>query len=106
MVVLKLEDEVQIPSGAAYQFNQIGSLEDDVKFWDIDNPYLYRVNSVVIVEGKEVDFVENKIGLRKFEFRATAALLAGQAAELCWRDDGSAWISGPRGHLIMQANAA
>ncbi|GAB1855853.1 hypothetical protein MHTCC0001_06880 [Flavobacteriaceae bacterium MHTCC 0001] len=67
LVVLKLTDDTDIWSGQEYQFNQIGSLEDNVKFWGIDNPYLYRVNSVVIVDGKEVDFVENKIGLRKFE---------------------------------------
>ncbi|TMU57299.1 glycoside hydrolase family 2 protein [Flagellimonas algicola] len=67
IVVLKLVDESPILPGQEYQFNQIGSLEDDVEFWNIENPYLYRVNSVVKVDGKEVDFVENKIGLRKFE---------------------------------------
>ncbi|WP_282134259.1 glycoside hydrolase family 2 protein [Seonamhaeicola maritimus] len=67
LVVLKLTDEVDIWPGQEFQFNQIGSLEDNVNFWGIDNPYLYRVNSVVIVDGKEIDFVENKIGLRKFE---------------------------------------
>ncbi len=67
IVVLKLIDEANISSGNEYQFNQIGSLEDNVNFWGIDNPYLYRVNSVVVVNGKEVDVTENKIGLRKFE---------------------------------------
>ncbi|MFD2587826.1 glycoside hydrolase family 2 protein [Croceitalea marina] len=67
IVVRRITSEAQIKPGEEYQFNQIGSLEDDVNFWDIDNPYLYRVNSVVLVDGKEVDFVENKIGLRKFE---------------------------------------
>ncbi|WP_298532857.1 glycoside hydrolase family 2 TIM barrel-domain containing protein [uncultured Algibacter sp.] len=67
IVIMKLIDNKEIPSGIEYQFNQIGSLEDDVKFWDIDNPYLYRINSVIIVNDKNIDFVENKIGLRKFE---------------------------------------
>ncbi|WP_299552426.1 glycoside hydrolase family 2 TIM barrel-domain containing protein [Seonamhaeicola sp.] len=67
LVVLRLTDDADIWPGQEYQFNQIGSLEDNVQFWGIDHPYLYRVNSVVIVNGKEVDFVENKIGLRKFE---------------------------------------
>lgn len=67
IVVLKLSDNQKIASGTEFQFNQIGSLEDDVQFWDIDNPYLYRVNSVIKIDGKEVDFVETKIGLRKFE---------------------------------------
>ncbi|WP_298368356.1 glycoside hydrolase family 2 TIM barrel-domain containing protein [uncultured Lutibacter sp.] len=67
LVVLKLVDNSEIKSGQEFQFNQIGSIEDDVHFWDIDTPYLYRVNSVVKIDGKEIDFVENKIGLRKFE---------------------------------------
>ncbi len=67
LVVLKLIEDANILSGQEYQFNQIGSLEDNVHFWGIDSPYLYRVNSVVVVDGNEVDFVENKIGLRKFE---------------------------------------
>lgn len=45
-------------------------------------------------------------GLRHFEFRATAPLIAGEAAELCWRADGTAWVRGPRGRLIMQASAS
>ncbi|TYA84467.1 glycoside hydrolase family 2 protein [Seonamhaeicola marinus] len=67
LVVLRLSEEANIWPGQEYQFNQIGSLEDNVHFWGVDSPYLYRVNSVVIVNGKEVDFVENRIGLRKFE---------------------------------------
>ncbi|QVY66050.1 glycoside hydrolase family 2 TIM barrel-domain containing protein [Polaribacter sp. Q13] len=67
IVVLHLEDTSKILPGQEYQFNQIGSLEDDVHFWGIDNPYLYRINSVVKIDGKEIDYVETKIGLRKFE---------------------------------------
>ncbi|NIJ46111.1 beta-galactosidase [Wenyingzhuangia heitensis] len=67
LVVLRLENTKKILKNQEYQFNQIGSLEDNVHFWDTENPYLYRVNSVITIDGKEVDFVENKIGLRKFE---------------------------------------
>ncbi len=67
IVVLKLRDTQNILPSQEYQFNQIGSLEDNVHFWGIDNPYLYRVNSVLEIEGKPVDFIENKLGLRKFE---------------------------------------
>ncbi|MDO6802285.1 glycoside hydrolase family 2 TIM barrel-domain containing protein [Wenyingzhuangia sp. 1_MG-2023] len=67
LVVLKLEDEIKITEGQEFQFNQIGSLEDNVHFWNIENPYLYRVNSIISVNNKNIDFVENKIGLRKFE---------------------------------------
>ncbi|WP_111706409.1 glycoside hydrolase family 2 protein [Lutibacter citreus] len=67
LVVLKLVNTSEIKSGQEFQFNQIGSIEDNVHFWDTENPYLYRVNSVIEINNKEVDFVENKIGLRKFE---------------------------------------
>ncbi|NJB83797.1 glycoside hydrolase family 2 protein [Wenyingzhuangia aestuarii] len=67
LVVLRLNSASKILKNQEYQFNQIGSIEDNVHFWDIDNPYLYRVNSVISIDGKEVDFVETKIGLRKFE---------------------------------------
>lgn len=43
--------------------------------------------------------------VRQFEFRATAPLLVGQSAELCWRSDGTLWVRGPRGRLVMQASA-
>ncbi len=65
--VLRLVDTSTIKPQEEYQFNQIGSLEDNVHFWGIDTPYLYRVNSVIKIDGKEIDFVETKIGLRKFE---------------------------------------
>jgi len=67
IVVLKIIDNKEVAPEIEYQFNQIGSLEDNVRFWDIDNPYLYRVNSIIMIDGKAIDFVENKIGLRKFE---------------------------------------
>ncbi|WP_010134897.1 glycoside hydrolase family 2 protein [Ochrovirga pacifica] len=67
LVVLRLENTQTIDKKQSFQFNQIGSIEDNVHFWNTINPYLYRVNSVIWVDGKAVDFVENKIGLRKFE---------------------------------------
>ncbi len=65
--VLRLTETATILPNTEHQFNQIGSLEDNVQLWDTENPYLYRVNSVIKINGKEIDFVENKIGLRKFE---------------------------------------
>ena len=67
LVVLRLKKTSKILQNQEYQFNQIGSIEDNVHFWDVDNPYLYRVNSIITIDDKEVDFVETKIGLRKFE---------------------------------------
>lgn len=67
LVVLSLKNTSKILPNQEFQFNQIGSLEDDVHFWNTENPYLYRVNSVISVDGKKVDFTEQRIGLRKFE---------------------------------------
>lgn len=75
LVVLNLKNKYQIGAHQEFQFNQIGSLEDHVHFWDTENPYLYRVNSVISVNGKEVDFVENRIGLRKFELNPEKGFL-------------------------------
>ncbi|SHJ10023.1 glycoside hydrolase family 2 protein [Pseudozobellia thermophila] len=66
IVVAKLLQEKRIAEGARALFDQITSLEDDVHFWDVDDPYLYRVNSEVVVNGTSVDAVENKLGIRKF----------------------------------------
>ncbi|MFY0607570.1 MAG: DUF4982 domain-containing protein [Cyclobacteriaceae bacterium] len=83
MVVARMENGMTIGSGMEFQFNQITSLEDDVQFWDTSNPYLYRVNSVVKVDGKEVDFVENRIGLREFGLDPEKGfMLNGQPIEL------------------------
>ncbi len=67
ITVLRLIDTHIIKPGEEHQFNQIGSLEDNVHLWGIDHPYLYRVNSVVKVNNTALDYVETKIGLRKFE---------------------------------------
>ena len=83
IVVSKMIDTQSIASGQEYQFNQIESLEDNVRLWGIDDPYLYRVNSVVMIDGRSVDFVENKLGLRKFEQDPVRGfILNGQPIEL------------------------
>ncbi|MEM6800959.1 MAG: sugar-binding domain-containing protein, partial [Bacteroidota bacterium] len=66
LVVLKLRQKASIPPGYDHEFDQIGSIEDNLKLWDIDDPYLYRVHSEVLIEGKSLDQVENKLGIRKF----------------------------------------
>lgn len=66
LVVLKMIDEKTIAPNADYEFNQIGGMEDDVQLWDTENPYLYRVNTELLVDGKSVDCLENKLGIRTF----------------------------------------
>nr|WP_320120745.1 hypothetical protein [uncultured Marinifilum sp.] len=66
LVVLKLISEQEIKSGDDVEFNQIGGIEDNLHLWDVENPYLYRVNTEVLVDGKSVDCLENKLGIRTF----------------------------------------
>lgn len=48
---------------------------------------------------------ERKLGsLRDFRFRATAPLIHGEEAMLCWAD-GALWVRGPEGRLCMEATA-
>ena len=35
--------------------------------WSIETPYLYHVNTLVMVDGVTVDCVDNTLGIRKFE---------------------------------------
>ena len=43
--------------------------------------------------------------MASFEFRATSALTGAEAAELCWKRDGTCWVRGPDGRLCMEARA-
>lgn len=67
IVVLKLTQKKSIASGQSEEFNQIGSIEDDLRLWSIDHPYLYRVNTKVLIDGVLVDDIESKTGFRKIE---------------------------------------
>ncbi|MEL6593850.1 MAG: sugar-binding domain-containing protein, partial [Bacteroidota bacterium] len=66
LVVLKLKQAATIPAGQDHEFDQIGSIEDNLHLWDTKDPYLYRVNSLVMMDGKEMDCLENRLGVRKF----------------------------------------
>ncbi|QES89133.1 beta-galactosidase GalA [Rhizosphaericola mali] len=40
----------------------------NVELWDLDNPYLYRAVTVVTKNGKELDRLKVKFGIREFKF--------------------------------------
>ncbi|TGV03875.1 DUF4982 domain-containing protein [Flavivirga rizhaonensis] len=83
IVVLKLSQTKIIASGSDVVFNQIGSIEDDFHLWSIDNPYLYRVHTLVLDNGKPVDQKESKIGFRKIEIsNKEGVLLNGKPIKL------------------------
>ncbi len=44
--------------------------------------------------------------VRRFAFRATAALTHREIADLCWHRDGTLWVRGPDGRQCMTASLA
>ncbi len=49
---------------------------------------------------------EEKLGkVTEFSYRATAPLIAGEPAWVCWRDDGRCWVRGADGRQCMTADA-
>ncbi|MFI3248777.1 MAG: glycoside hydrolase family 2 TIM barrel-domain containing protein [Rikenellaceae bacterium] len=68
-VVLKMEKSATIEPGTSHRFVQTGGVEDDVKFWSPDYPYLYKVNTLLVDgAGNTIDVVDNRLGLRKVEY--------------------------------------
>ncbi|MDC0584378.1 DUF4982 domain-containing protein [Bacteroidales bacterium] len=66
-VVLNLRSVFPIKANGKHTFNQVGAIEDDLKLWSVDNPYLYKVLNTVMVNEKPIDIAINKLGIRKFE---------------------------------------
>ena len=68
IVVEVLSSSQPVAPGASHLFNQIGGIEHGLHLWSTENPYLYKVNTLLVVDGKVVDVVDNNLGFRKFEF--------------------------------------
>lgn len=66
-VVLKLIQEAKIAPNSTHTFNQIGGIEENLRLWSTEDPYLYKVNTLVLENGKPIDCVDNPLGVRKFE---------------------------------------
>ena len=82
-VVLRFESEKTIGASSDYTFTQTGGIVENVRLWDIEDPYLYRVNTLVMDGDDNVDCVENPLGIRKFEFvDGKGFLLNGNEVEL------------------------
>lgn len=75
LVVLKLTESSDIDPGRDLVFNQIGGIEDNLRLWSIEDPYLYRVNTLVLNGEKAVDVLENRCGFRKVELTHEQGLL-------------------------------
>ena len=58
-------------AGQAEILTASGSLTG-ARFWDVNDPYLYRVYSILSVNGKVVDVCETQTGFRHTEFKGGA----------------------------------
>ena len=58
-------------AGQMEVFTAAGTLTD-ARFWDVKDPYLYRVFSMLSVNGKIVDVCETTTGFRQTEFKGGA----------------------------------
>ncbi|OHX66620.1 glycoside hydrolase family 2 protein [Flammeovirga pacifica] len=82
-VIAKVEAEKNIPQNSDYTFNQTTGITENLHLWSIDDPYLYKVQTIVYQNGEVMDMVENPLGVRKFDFiDGEGFLLNGKNIEL------------------------
>ena len=58
------------------------------RFWDVNDPYLYDVYSILTVDGKVVDVCKTHTGFRKAEFKG------GAGTGGVWLNDKFVWLTG------------
>lgn len=67
IVVLKFEAKQTIKAKSEFTFSQTGGIEENVRLWSPNDPYLYRVNTLIMDGKQPVDCIENPLGIRKIE---------------------------------------
>lgn len=83
LVVHRMEESKKIEGGAESRFDHIGAIEDGLRLWSIDDPFLYRLHTSVYEGNKLLDAIECKVGIRKFEQHPREGfLLNGEPIEL------------------------
>jgi beta-galactosidase len=76
------ESKHSIPAHSSYEFDQLVELKDPA-LWSPDSPTLYTAESVVNQNGKTIDQVQTKFGIRSIAFDvAKGFLLNGQPLKL------------------------
>ena len=73
--------------GQTETFTATGPLAN-ARFWDIKDPYLYDVYSILTVNGKIADVVKTHTGFRKTEFKG------GAGTGGVWLNDRFVWLTG------------
>ena len=74
-------------AGQSEAFTASGTLAD-ARFWDLNDPYLYRVYSMLSVNGKVVDVCETQTGFRQTEFKG------GVGTGGVWLNGRFVWLTG------------
>jgi beta-galactosidase len=74
-------------AGQAEIFTAAGELTG-ARFWDIKDPYLYRVYTMLSVNGKVVDVCETRTGFRQTEFKG------GAGTGGVWLNGRFVWLTG------------
>ncbi len=75
-VVLKMSESFTLAAGERHLTSHSGGISEDVKFWSIEQPYLYKVNTTLLdSDGRVVDVVDNRLGLRKIVLDPERGLL-------------------------------
>ena len=87
-VKAKLEGNTSdLVAGQSEIFTASGLLTD-ARFWDVNDPYLYHVYSILTVNGKVVDVCDTKTGFRKTEFKG------GVGTGGVWINGKFVWLTG------------
>jgi beta-galactosidase len=87
-VVAKLEGNTSdLVAGQSEIFKASGKLTG-TRFWDVTDPYLYKVYSILSVDGKVVDVCETKTGFRQTEFKG------GAGTGGVWLNGRFIWLTG------------
>jgi len=87
-VKAKLEGNTSdLVAGQSEIFTASGSL-NGARFWDVNDPYLYKVYTILSVNGKPVDVCETTTGFRKAEFKG------GVGTGGVWLNGRFVWLTG------------
>jgi len=74
-------------AGQSEIFTASGTLKD-ARFWDVNDPYLYKVYSILSINGKVVDVCEITTGFRQAEFKG------GVGTGGVWLNGRFVWLTG------------
>lgn len=72
--IASVEAPVDLAAGASAPLTQTLTLADP-HLWSLEDPYLYTLRSLLLVNGKEVDRVDNTMGVRTIEYNLDKGFL-------------------------------